>query len=503
MVMNVLGALPFPVVSLGVPPAAAVPSGPLVMTPQPQASRFSSREIELQPGVEVSLGQYKFRILNLLGRGSFSAVWNAARLDGGGEVAIKETLCRSQQELQDAENEARILQMVGSVALRISSFIACETMPLHSGTTSVRLAMAKVSGDTVGTFLQQRRKQWIGDSNFQFLEACSFTYELLAQLVPALDAISAVALHRDINTHNLLVSTACGSSVPQFSIIDFGLAVDVHSWPTQHTKVPVAGDCRYWPVSSWYIFAHGGPKLTEMPSLVMEYRTQLDLHALGITALQVFIDMLPQQSVSAIPEEIRALKVAWDQYWQDASRLHEPVFKAPDLHTLMQLRHSYIATEAHNIIDRDLGQLRRSLFAARDACARREPGSKAAMIFSVLAELISQGAKPLESEAARSSIKLASWSDIGNLLSNDSGSRGGATTTILGRIGSSTALPLPMKTWLNGSTSTTAPPSCVSATTHHIPPTWSMHSPTNMHSPTVVISSAVPMSQMSFVPVLR
>lgn len=457
-----MGALPFPVVSLGVPPAAAVPSGPLVMTPQPQASRFSSREIELQPGVEVSLGQYKFRILNLLGRGSFSAVWNAARLDGGGEVAIKETLCRSQQELQDAENEARILQMVGSVALRISSFIACETMPLHSGTTSVRLAMAKVSGDTVGTFLQQRRKQWIGDSNFQFLEACSFTYELLAQLVPALDAISAVALHRDINTHNLLVSTACGSSVPQFSIIDFGLAVDVHSWPTQHTKVPVAGDCRYWPVSSWYIFAHGGPKLTEMPSLVMEYRTQLDLHALGITALQVFIDMLPQQSVSAIPEEIRALKVAWDQYWQDASRLWEPLFHAFERKTdWMTLRQTYIANEAHNIIDKALGQLRRALCNARDAFAHVEPDCKATVIFSVLAELISQGAKPLGREAAMSNIKLASWSGIAGLLNSslaapihcDSIGRRGSTTTLPRCAPSSTTLP--MKSKLHTTTTST------------------------------------------------
>jgi len=167
--MNVLGALPFPVVSLGVPPAAAVPSGPLVMTPQPQASRFSSRETELQPGVEVSLGQYKFRILNLLGRGSFSAVWAALRLDGGGEVAIKETVCHSLDGLKDAENESKILQMVGNAGLRTSGFVACETVQLRSGKTSVRLAMAKVSGDSLGTFLEQRKKQRFGDPSSQFV----------------------------------------------------------------------------------------------------------------------------------------------------------------------------------------------------------------------------------------------------------------------------------------------------------------------------------------------
>jgi len=304
-------------------------------------------------------------------------------------------------------------------------------------------------GEMIDVFLQKWRG--VGDPVSELIEACNFAYELLLQLVPTFDAVSQVVLHRDINAHNLLVSTGGSCSIPQFSIIDFGLAVDMQTWQQDPTQFPVAGDCRYWPVSAWYIFAYGNPELIKMQMLFMEYRTQMDMHAFGITALQVFIGMLPRQTsqaVAAIPVEIWALKVAWDQYWQDASRLHEPVFKAPDLHTLMQLRHSYIANEAHNIIDRDLGQLRRSLFAARDACARREPGSKSVMLFSALAELISQGAKPLGREAGRSSIKLASWKDIAGLLTSTSAESIGcepvsrkASTTLLGRSPTSPTLP--------------------------------------------------------------
>jgi len=482
-----------------------------MMTAQPSTARGSSGEAELQPGAELSLGQQKFRILHLLGRGSFSAVWAALRLDGGGEVAIKETVCHSLDGLKDAENESKILQMVGNAGLRTSGFVACETVQLRSGKTSVRLAMAKVSGDSLGTFLEQRKKQRFGDPSSQFVEACNFTYEFLVQLVPTFEAISAVALHRDINTHNVLVSTGGWGSIPQFSIIDFGLAIDIQSWQAMLTKVPVVGDCRYWPVSAWYIFEHGGAKLMEVQSLFTEYRSQLDLHAFGITALQFFIDLLPRQS-GAIPGEIWALKAAWDQYWLDAYRLWEPLYNAFEGKADFEaVRRSYVANEAHNIIDKDLEHLRRSLCNARDACAQAEPGSKGSVIFSVLAELISQGAKPLGREASTSSIKLASWSHIADLLNNAS-SRRGSTTTALGWNSSSTTLQLPIQSKLHGTTSTLAP----SSTTTHLPPNFAVcGSPVNCATPassptssfvgvpSMVISGATSFSQRPLVPVLR
>jgi len=485
------------------------------MTPGSPTSRASSRSGELQPGAEVSLGRHKFRILRPLGQGSFSTVWVAVRLDGGGEVAIKETLCHSQEELQNAENESELLNRVGKRGLRTAGFVACETIHGRSGAMVVRLAMAKVPGDSLGTFLQQQEKQRIGNPSSQFVEACNFTYELLMQLVPTFDAISAVALHRDINTHNILVSTGHSGSIPQFSIIDFGLAIDIHKWQTVLTSVPVAGDCRYWPASAWYIFLHGGPKLMETQSLFMEYKTQLDLHAFGITALQVFIDMLPKQSMraadAAIPEHIWDLKAAWDQYWQDAYQLWEPLYKAFERKTdLNTLRQSYIAKEAHNIIDEDLGRLRRALCNARDAFACAEPGSKIVAIFSVLAELISQGAKPLGREAAQSSIKLASWRDIAMLLNSTSvaamrcdsvGNTASTTTSIPGPTPSSTTLPLPIKNKLHGITSTV--PFSYVPTPHRAVHGRLAKSPSAVCFPTMVMSGAPTISQRSFMPNLR
>jgi hypothetical protein len=379
--------------------------------------------------------------------------------------------------------------------------------------------MAKVAGDSLGAYLQEWKKQWAGDPFSQFTEACNFAYELLVQLVPTMDAISAVALHRDINTHNLLVTTGNGSSTPQFSVIDFGLAMSMQNWETMCCKTPVVGDCRYWPVSAWYIFAHGGPKLMEIQPLFEEYRTQVDLHAFGLTALQVFMDMLPQLASAAvasdIPEEIWGLKVAWEQYWQDAYRLWEPLFNAFANKTdWNQVRQFYIQSEAHNIIDKDLGHLRRALYNARDACAYAEPGSivaKAAVVFSAVVELISQGAKPLGREAAKCSSKLASWSVIADILNSsgtasgtafarcDSISRKRASTTCLpGLSTSSTTLPINSKPL--GTTSTPAP-TYLPTTTTQLPPQWGMCvSPMNSPSMVTCSTSTTP---RSFMPVLR
>jgi hypothetical protein len=498
--LNMLQQAAFPLRFMGFaqqPPVQT--SGQMVMAPHPHTSR-SAGEGPLQPGSEVQLGQRMFRILHTLGSGSFSTVWAATPLDGGGEVAIKETLCRSPEELQDAENESKILQMVGNVAAT-PGFFGCETLQLASGVRSVRLAMAKVAGDSLGAYLQKWKQSWRSDPFTQFAEACNFTHELLIQLVPAMDAISAVALHRDVNTHNLLVTTGSRGSSPQFSVIDFGLAVAMHSWESKCTAVPVVGDCRYWPVSAWYIFAHGGPKLMEKPALYAEYRTQVDLHAFGLTALQVFIDMLPHLSSSAvgtnIPEEIWGLKAAWEQYWQTAYRLWEPLFKAFERRTdWNQLRQSYIQNEAHKIIDRDLGNLRRALYNARDACACAEPGSivaKVAVVFSVLVELISQGAQTLGREAARGSMKLASWSDILDILYSSGGRMGASTTCLPGLSSSSTTLSSNSKLF---ATTSTPGPSYLPTTTHS--PQLGM---CGGRSPSMVISGATT-TQMSFMPAL-
>jgi hypothetical protein len=225
----------------------------------------------------------------------------------------------------------------------------------------------------------------------------------------------------------------------------------------------------------------------EKQPLFLEYRTQLDLHAFGITALQVFMDMLPHptsSTLSAIPEEIWGLKAAWDQYWQDAYRLWEPLFKAFERKTDWNtLRQNYIAMEAHNIIDKDLGHLRRALCNARDACACAEPGSVesiAHVICSALADLISHGAKPLGREAAKGSIKLSNWGDICSIVNGattarvNSRSRRGTSTTPFPTKSTSFST-LPGVTKVHGTTSTSYFPSTTGTTSTSYFPSTTTH----------------------------
>jgi len=338
----------------------------------------------------------------------------------------------------DAENEGKIMQQVGGSSSRIPDLIAIETVPNASGANIVRLAMTKVPGESLGSFLnhwkQQSGRAPVSNPQVMFnqlAEACNWSRELLSQLVPAFEVISPRAFHRDVNTHNVLVSSPGDLSAPQFGLIDFGLAIEAQSWASLSTQVPVVGDCRYWPVSAWFIFAAGGPEIIKQPQLLMEYRTQLDLHALGVTALQLFIEMLPQPvagsaAASMLPEEFRVLKRAWEHYWQDAYRFWEPLFHAFERKTdWLQLRQRYLINNVHLIIAESLGNLRQALSNACDACARADPGSHlsaARPLFAALLELISQGGKGLAGEVGPCAVKVTSWQTIRSILAGRRGS---------------------------------------------------------------------------------
>jgi len=389
---------------------------------------------ELCAGAVVRVGQHTFCVTKPLGKGSFSSVWTAVNMDGSGpELALKETLCCNQTELQDAESEGRIVQQVGGTSSRIPELIAIETVPNGAGANIVRMAMSKIPGESLGAYLnswKQRHGGVLNSSNPQVIatqaaEACVWTLELISQLLPAFESISQRAIHRDVNTHNVLVSIGGEHHTPQFGLIDFGLAIETQNWGSLSTQVPVVGDCRYWPVSAWFIFAAGGQELAKQPQLLHEYRTQLDLHALGITALQLFVEMMPQPvagtaAANILPEEFRILKRAWDQYWQDAYRFWEPLFHAFERKTdWAKLRQSYLASNVHLKIGEDLANLRQALGLCRDACSRADSGSQlfaARAVFACLFELINQGGKALPGEAAPNGVRLASWHNIRSIL---------------------------------------------------------------------------------------
>jgi hypothetical protein len=134
--------------------------------------------------------------------------------------------------------------------------------------------------------------------------------------------MSSVVYHRDVSPHNVLIDVS-DSQTPNFGLVDFGLGIDVQSWIGPKSScswhhVDIGGDCRYWPVSVWIMFVDGSPELDQMPALSREYQERLDFHAVGITVLEVLMQLLPQAALDA--EAIQSLRAAWSAYWQDVHR---------------------------------------------------------------------------------------------------------------------------------------------------------------------------------------
>jgi len=394
-------------VPLATPRQVTVPHNPRCRTPSIRAfcpvPTAKPRE-GLQSGAEVKIGQYTFRVTDLLGRGCFSSVWSARHLDGA-SVAIKETLCKSPDELQAAEREAAILQSIVGAGKRSPDVIACETTVAEPGVKTVRIAMTQLPGESLSSFLENYKnsvsktnayayvtnadESVASEASSKFTSAASkFTSALLSQLAPFVQSISAVALHRDISTENVLVSTSNGVSDPEFGLIDFGLAAQAESWPTMMTQVPVVGNCQYWPVSAWYIFMYGGQKLLGNDSLRMEYLKHLDSHALGILSLKVFMTMVPRSAYAHLPEEMRTLQYAWEHYCGEAKRRWDSMLRASQGQANYEaVRQAFIKEGADRIIESALTRLHRALTKVSEACTRAGPSSPLSNVGSLSAAL--------------------------------------------------------------------------------------------------------------------
>ena len=73
-----------------------------------------------------------------------------------------------------------------------------------------------------------------------------------------------------------------------FGLIDFGLAVDARAWKCgAWCRSGASGDGRFWPTSAWRMFT--GEALDE--DLRAEYSAHLDLHSIGLSALQALVTL--------------------------------------------------------------------------------------------------------------------------------------------------------------------------------------------------------------------
>lgn len=405
------------------PPAAAAP---VVAPPAP-----AQPPEPLAPGVRVQVKNHKFRITVPLGEGSFGTVWGAECEAGawgvGNEVALKEIHCHSQSALADAVFEGEILRALGpkmrgpspsvgsgqapstsrpeldeQVAMRIPSLIDMEVIPLSQESSQVRIAMSRVPGEPVSSYLERHRLGHIrerAERHRRFAEAAFAARELILQLAPVFERIVTRTYHRDVTPRNILVEMLPGNR-PSFGLIDFGLAVDSTQWriglATVKSMLPsdgtpawqhfgVAGDGRYWPVASWYMFEMGAEKVSRCAGLELEYKMHLDLHSLGLSAVQVLVELCPQpysaeddpnaasmqdhdEYDDLLLHRLWCLRTAWQQYWDEATKFWQCIYETFRTQgDFKALKVAYVKADVHETVRRSLITLRTALTQVREA----------------------------------------------------------------------------------------------------------------------------------------
>lgn len=407
-------------------------------------SASSTAEAEnLAAGRAVWIGDTLCHVTAPLGMGSFGVVWEA-ECDGAGRVAVKEILCSSQTDLSRALYEVQLLWMLGRDAelaglesvvpgeFRIPAYVAydCAEPSADSQAYRVRLAMSRLPGEPLDRYLQGRREEldraaaeagvaawspWLVTR--QVAEACRHARALLLQLVPTMIRIGAYAYHRDVNAHNILVAfegRMDGVEEPKYGLVDFGLAVDSTRWRDAPGPDPqfndcgewrhldVGGDCRYWPASAWLQFEVGAQELAEDAAFCCEYQTHLDLQGLGLTAMQVLIELLPAMPPLGTAGvewlELQNLQCAWEEYWQTATKYWMALLDTfRNNGDWNHLKTEFISIGVHGEIARTLAALRQALGDAKRACGRgnsvlaRSGSSDTQALLAALLVLISSG----------------------------------------------------------------------------------------------------------------
>ncbi|CAK0790823.1 unnamed protein product [Prorocentrum cordatum] len=233
--------------------------------------------------------------------------------------------------------------------MRVPRYLGHRVEPSRRGGWLVRTAMSRVPGEGLDAFL--RRPPVLGqDSAVAAHCGCALAAQLFRQLGPTLERMAPHAWHRDVNSHNVLISDAldggclraCASAEDaahraSFWLIDFGLAVDSTTWPSAWQHADVAGDCRYWPPSSFLMSFFGPEEVACNPHLCKQYQTQLDTAGLGLTALEILATFALSArggmggGAGAAPAVfggpwLRLLAV-WEKYRDEVSRWHMKIFQ--------------------------------------------------------------------------------------------------------------------------------------------------------------------------------
>jgi serine/threonine protein kinase len=251
----------------------------------------------------------------------------------GERVAMKDVVCRRPAELEQAMLEVSLLKSLHKAGACTPECFAHDVHRRADGTSVVRFAMARIPGEPLEDFLSKPREAMQAPAALQ--QGLGLVFQLVTQLGESLDAINQHVWHRDVNPRNVLISDAqSGESFDvmkgnienvRFGLIDFGLAVDSGSWHSKWASSNIAGDCRYWPASSWVMSFQGSQALRQQPQLLRQYETKLDSYALGVLSLELLCSSLGQCNTSELSISCQGLLRVFTAFHSDMFRWNKEV----------------------------------------------------------------------------------------------------------------------------------------------------------------------------------
>ena len=319
--------------------------------PQPfihATNPFLPSERPIQKGSELTIRGRKFRVIELLGEGSFGSVWRVIPFDGQSTLtlALKETISDNEANFAQCMAEATILQKIHSASPSgypyIPKYVTHESQRLDISRWRVRTLMTLVEGSCLDRWLLQRTTACVQAAKHQpsgsglsptaFITACQETWKFLRDLAGTLSVVEKVAVHRDVNSHNIMVTGSClnatsraSSRLPsvqeenevtnlfhrvpsscdpvckcprKYSLIDFGLSVNLDYWRGGGWEsLPLAGDCKYWPPCAWKLFVQGPVCMENEPWLRRQYRDRIDNFGLAATGMEFLFAIASQQQL--------------------------------------------------------------------------------------------------------------------------------------------------------------------------------------------------------------
>jgi hypothetical protein len=129
------------------------------------------------------------------------------------------------------------------------------------------------------------------------------------------------------------------------------------------------------------MFELGAEKLCRNAGLELEYKMHLDFHSLGLSALQVLVEMAPTEPDHGeicledrddLDDELLTrlwlLQRTWYQYWEDATRFWQCIYDTfRSGGDFKSLKAAYVRADVHESVRRNLTALRTTLALVRES----------------------------------------------------------------------------------------------------------------------------------------